>query len=466
MAVQTGTATGHIDLVNKLVTFLTTDTTLVGLGENWTALRDSAFPFTVTWPGRIAFHGNVGTFATVAPDAPPNGMPATNVKWKATGKLVAPSAGLYSFSLRADEQALIRINGSIVGGQYAPNFANSFTQSFDVTLNSGDNDFEIVFAHSGDTTYGAALGWKKPGDGSFSIVPSANFTGMTSVWGYAETANASQADLLATEADKEVVLRGPGLGGTDEIYVGLRTIGSAQSDSYNVLIRYLTGYSASAQLSAQPGASLPHYLLAWNQATPYWFVASGRRFIVIAKVSTVYSNAYCGFFLPYALPTEMPYPIAVGANGLTNVRWSIQTSENSCFWNPTNNDGVTNNGAVSIRRTDGAQEWFANFSVLGTIWASAGKTYPYANVSSGGGAGGASLINYRPSPDNNYALQPVALSATTNGSNVWGELDGVYHVSGFGNSSESLINIAGTDYLVVQGAHRTSAHDYAAIKLA
>jgi hypothetical protein len=42
MSTATGTATDYRDLLNKLITFLTTDATLTGLGQNWTLLASSS----------------------------------------------------------------------------------------------------------------------------------------------------------------------------------------------------------------------------------------------------------------------------------------------------------------------------------------------------------------------------------------------------------------------------------------
>lgn len=46
MSVATGTATDYDDLLDRLVTFLTTDATLTGLGQNWTKLADTAVGYT------------------------------------------------------------------------------------------------------------------------------------------------------------------------------------------------------------------------------------------------------------------------------------------------------------------------------------------------------------------------------------------------------------------------------------
>ncbi|WP_454844897.1 hypothetical protein [Ralstonia thomasii] len=47
MSVKTGTATGYLDLLNQLRTFLTTDATLTAAGQNWTELATNATPYTV-----------------------------------------------------------------------------------------------------------------------------------------------------------------------------------------------------------------------------------------------------------------------------------------------------------------------------------------------------------------------------------------------------------------------------------
>jgi len=45
MSTATGTATDYLDLLAKLRTFLTTDATLVSLGQNWTELKTNSTPY-------------------------------------------------------------------------------------------------------------------------------------------------------------------------------------------------------------------------------------------------------------------------------------------------------------------------------------------------------------------------------------------------------------------------------------
>jgi len=122
-----------------------------------------------------------------------------------------------------------------------------------------------------------------------------------------------------TDAD-EIILQGPGTTGTDEILVGIKPVTSVASDYYNLSMFGLVSYNpALGGIQSQVGESLARTLLAWNSPMTYWFVANGRRFIVVIKVASTYHMAYCGFILPYMLPTPLladrragPQPVLAG----------------------------------------------------------------------------------------------------------------------------------------------------------
>lgn len=449
MAWVTGTASGHLDLMEKLLDFLSTNDELVAAGQNWEILRNEAFPFSFPWPGRIAFNRSSTNYSTVAPDAWPNNAASIDVKMRFTGKITLPDTGTYLFSIRADDQLEVRIDGVVVAGVYATNAANSFIQVGSASLTAGVHDIEIDYVNVGSNGT-AALGWRKPGDDGWSIIPSSAFSDMVARYGDANYANPSANDLITTMQDREYSIVGPGLSDQDEIYLNLKTYSSAQLDLYNIQLRYSTGFDETKYWYSQPGSSSPAYGLMWNQDIKYWFIANGRRFIVIAKVSTNYASLHGGFILPYGLPSEMPYPIAVGGSCPINERWSYQNERHSSFWNP-GSYGSSTEAGLYMRRTDGAQDAFANIS-----WNTAPNswTYPYRF-----------LLSYRTSPSNDYALQPVTLYSSQGGGNVWGELQGVYHISGFNNASENTLVIDGKTYLVVQSGYRTGPNDYAALLL-
>jgi hypothetical protein len=80
-----------------------------------------------------------------------------------------------------------------------------------------------------------------------------------------------------------------------------------------------------------------------------------------------------------------------------------------------------------------------------------------------GGAGTLAVADVVRDTGGQYALTPIVLTDTVN---VYGELDGVYQVSGFGNSSEDIVTAGGVDHLVVQDVYRNGVRDFVAVKLA
>jgi hypothetical protein len=51
----------------------------------------------------------------------------------------------------------------------------------------------------------------------------------------------------------ELILRAPGLAGTDQIYVGITTFENATADYFNWRLAGFTGYNAALAFGAQPG---------------------------------------------------------------------------------------------------------------------------------------------------------------------------------------------------------------------
>ena len=254
--------------------------------------------------------------------------------------------------------------------------------------------------------------------------------------------------------DRSVYLKAKGLTGTDEIYLQLRHFQDAGADWYNWELAGALNYSAQESWSTQFNVSGNQYLTLTNADMTYWFIANGRRVIIVAKVSTVYVAAYLGWYLPYATPTEFPYPAFIGANhGTWNTRWSSANFNNSNFWNPTTN-------AASLRHIDG--QWLRirnRFQSGGESFDSIHNVWPWENIPH------FNFESVRNDLSSGYALYPAILHSAHEGANVYGELDGVFAVSGFGNFSEDTITVGGDTYLVVQSVHHTGRGDYAALKL-
>lgn len=230
-------------------------------------------------------------------------------------------------------------------------------------------------------------------------------------------------------SNRELILRGPGLSADKQIYVGFRTYHNAASDYYNLSVAGFTGYVASNGFTAQPGyveSGVP----AHNQRIDYWLAVNGQRIAFGLKVGTpVYEHGYAGFFFPYGMPSQFPYPMVVIGmlNGVPATRFS-DTAHSMGY-----------KGAVAnckMRFTDGA----------------------YRQPNSDPWTAG---ILYR---DTNGRYKPRKV-ILYDGSNVYGELDGILHITGFNNVVENTFTIGTKNYVVMQDVARTGFNDYYALEL-
>lgn len=260
--------------------------------------------------------------------------------------------------------------------------------------------------------------------------------------------------LLATDTtsvanEKFVYLKGPGLSASENIYVNIRQYRDIAGDYYNWQLRGAVSYNGALTFATQPGFSPPANVCLWQSSIPYWLIANGRRFILVAKVSTTYATAYGGFILPYATPTEMPYPMFVGGNASTSTkRWSAGDYTLGGFWDAPS-------GTTYLRHFDGSWLEIYNYSAGGTRnQTTISLVWPFEID-----------MNIGKNVNGNYSLLPSILHSSTNGGNVYGELEGVFFTSGAGVGAEDILQIGGDNYLVVPSVYRNGARDYCAIKL-
>lgn len=244
-------------------------------------------------------------------------------------------------------------------------------------------------------------------------------------------------------------LKAPGLTNTDEIFVNLSVTQNVGSDIFSLILRGAVNHNPLLTIDGQPGTSPAVVTPLWDSTIPYWLIANGRRFILIAKISTTYQSAYAGFFIPYATSSEMPYPMAIMANCGSALRWSTAAWQISGFWDPVQSSSY-------IRFWDGAWVPIQNFASRNDYREeyTANLTWPFH--------AGYAFGNNR---DGSYAIFPTIIHGSYSAVNIYGELEGVFQVSGYSNASEDILDIGADDYLVVQSVFKTSNRDYAAIKL-
>lgn len=258
-------------------------------------------------------------------------------------------------------------------------------------------------------------------------------------------------------ADHEVILRAPGLSGTEQIFVGLRTYQDAGADYYNLLGGVFTGYVAGNSFDTQPGAWLSG-VPAHNNRIDYWLTLNGQRLVLVMKVGTpVYECCYLGKFLPYATPGQFPYPVVCGGslNGAAATRFSEA------------NHSMAFKGAGPT----GAERPGMRMRTVGGLWMQP-WCWPWGLIDFSVSDLAGSVRALRDT-HGSYPLLPLVLhdnSAVSNATpstqgNVYGELDGVSYISGFDNAVENTLVLSGITYLVVQDVARTGHTDYVAVRM-
>lgn len=258
-------------------------------------------------------------------------------------------------------------------------------------------------------------------------------------------------------ASDRITLRGPGLAGDDNIYCGMDLTENTEEDRFNLRIWGHAAFSETADPHEQSLQSRDVYVLLWDQEIDYWIMANGRRWMLAAKISTVYASAYVGFFLPYATPSEYPYPMYVAGISGFDRRWSSEDERDRFFVSP----GYS---TADVYYPDNNWRMVANDRNSGAHGDA--FTYPFAGGSFWGGPTSDDMI-YRTSKcfDGSYVMRDVILCAKNPYWSYLGVLDGAYWVPGRGNSSENVVTKDDVEYVVFQNLYRNGFRDYMALRL-
>lgn len=284
------------------------------------------------------------------------------------------------------------------------------------------------------------------------------------------------------DAQQRRVLRGRGLNGGDFIYVGIGLNQDPIADEFEIVLNGMTGVNGSSEnLSGHVNTSQTHIMFLDSNPMTYWFIASGRRFMAVARISTVYECMYAGYFLPYGTPLSYPYPLFIGGSNSPRsprgsgqaTSWRSTDDGHSAFFRPNSNTSTASNGRhPSANVIDPTGTW-REVTTLGNVvdcglgpqrsgnadnWSArinfGRNTNTITNLSRLGRAFGG-----------NYPLIPMTITHFEPVSQTYGILDGVFYTSGIGNAAENIISHNGVDHLVVQNTFRTTTGSYAAFAL-
>lgn len=241
--------------------------------------------------------------------------------------------------------------------------------------------------------------------------------------------------------NRELILKGAGYSGEEEIFVGFRTYQNAAADYYNLCAAGFTGYVPGNPFDSQPGARLSG-VPAHNNRIDYWLTLNPQRIALAMKVGTpVYESCYVGKCLPYARPSQYPYPLVCSGmlSGAAATRFSDTGAGHSIGYKG-------NSARLGLRTNDG--------------WMNP-HCYPWGNLEISGTSG--SSASQLRDTGGVYHLIPIELH--DNSTNLWAALDGIFYISGFNNAVENTLTIGGEDYVVIQDVARTGFIDYYAMRL-
>lgn len=503
MANEVGTASNLEDLFGKMVSFLTTNAALVAASQQWRVLRqwrDNVVGISVTSLVESATYSSRRILHTFRYEPRSIG---TNAPTGATGHVACSSyvAGTSQLTIQlrtAKAVANVRIAAPLDSdtSEVLQNFRlqysdDNLTWTTALTVNSSPTYVAgetKTFAVPG--TPGAHVYWR--------IIIDRKQSGTTtgSVYWRSLLLLDSGGDIV-NHFGSEALLKATGASGTDAIYTGIRSEYDAARGWYNLFLNGYTGYDPNeTSFFNQPGAinnwsaatplDVP-MVPCWNAAMPYWFRANGRSFSFGMKASTSFEGGYLGFILPYATPSQYPYPLAVGGSLVpqdsdrsTTWRYSYNDMRHSVFPIPgsstTNPTAATpNSSTLYLRTPDGLWQPFAQRTGVTDIYEmTQSSSSPFARSGIRAGVWPTSVRNvgasaprrdYREVLGGGYLLQPLIMHQRLPTGAVWGELEGCMAISGFGNAAENTTSFAGKNYVIFQNVARTEAHEYWAMAL-
>lgn len=257
--------------------------------------------------------------------------------------------------------------------------------------------------------------------------------------------------------------KGKGLDGQDSIIVPM-VLRQNVASNYYTLSAYPARTNDRTKVVGQQFVSsngydtYPACISIWQTYMKYWFIANGRRFIIIAKVANRYVSMYCGLFLPSGTDTEYSYPLYIGGNhGTDTTPYTYDaTSNQRSFFNPQTNESTSPRSSAYLILPAGELACGDNYD--GIVFSSnithQFRTYPYNNN------------HYLTKTiDGQYLLLPIDIVQSHPVMQHLGWLDGVFYVSGFENSPENIVQVAGVDYICIPAMVQNDYNNYAAIAL-
>ena len=252
----------------------------------------------------------------------------------------------------------------------------------------------------------------------------------------------------------KTMLRGKGLTGSENIYIGFTTYHDVANDYYNISVCMFTGYLPSETFANQPGykySGIPLY----KDRVDYWITLNAQRIAFCCKVDvSYYTSGYVGKFFPYATPSQYPYPVALFGMLQGNTA-NDYTAGNFGYFGYNANDDYYDDTTTLMNY------WFVTpFNTLHMP-----SVAPFSNRHNYLYGGTNTLID----TNGEYPLVPAEIFVDpmndTDVEGLFGQLDGIFWISGWNNTAESTLTIGTDDYIIFKNKGNSADNQFYAMRL-
>lgn len=277
-------------------------------------------------------------------------------------------------------------------------------------------------------------------------------------------------DAGSTLADlAKLYVTGPGQAGGQKVNVSIQTDSAPAQNMYAWKVCGHTEYHADLPWLQQTYNGPAHWFNLWPNEMTYWFYVNDRRFIVVAKIGTYYMSMYAGFFLPFTLPAEYPFPYYIGGTRAYLTTYDQPDAGQRSFYDP-GPGGASLLSRESLTWTT-VQNARDGANALDSYWGSdnAGITWPMRAPMGEDDYQARDDIAWsqwrllRPLLNGVMPLWQVLLYDTPNNEMV-GALDGPFITGGFNRAPEQTITVGAKTYRLFINVGRNTPKHYFAIE--
>jgi len=270
-----------------------------------------------------------------------------------------------------------------------------------------------------------------------------------------------------TDGDDEVsdilYLEGPGITMDEKVYVQIRTHAVVDDLFYGWEGRCAVAFSPGLDFENQPGVSPATYMNLDDATINYTFYINDGRIIIIARISTFVMSMYLGFFLPFANPTEYPYPLYAFGSNASIKRYTNVVNQDRGLAGPGEN-------CAYVRAAGGAWTPVWNYNDNASFEvphdANGYSLWPLYTGQASSASDISHNIDLRPPQGETdaHAFWPVHIFGSDVGLGIIGVLDGVFYGPNAILNTSDTVDVGADTYTIYQSINRAGTTNFFYIK--